>query len=399
MSVTRWSAGRLGLVALLGCGPGTAASEDAGETTAVTGSSSADATGESGETGDDAPMDCGHVAIVPTHVNLPIAFVVDTSPSMARLWDHDGDPNTPMQTRWQTAYALLDGIAGVLSPWWAVALQRFPSADACPGASVDAPTCADASACTTADALELGFTIGGMPALLAALPPADGALEFRGATPAAGAYASAVAQLLAYEDPQGDPVPRHVVLITDGHVDCALDSLSPANVGVLDAGLVEQVAAAFTDHEITTMVIAVDPDAEVTPGPDTLVGVDPRVVLETLAQVGGFANSYTSATDPDVLNYFDSEDTVGSCVLELSFTDQGPPTPEQVPLVTASMNGEPLPYVEPDACATAATGWSWLVGDGLPPGEILMFCGATCATFKQADGNVFEVFYGCPDSP
>jgi hypothetical protein len=373
--------------ALLGCGPGTVASgnDDAGETTDTPGTGDSDESSESSETGEDPPMHCGGVTLVAAYSGPALMFVVDRSPSMASLWDHDGDPNTPAQTRWASVRGLLDGIAAALSSYAHVGLQQFPSAAACPNATLAEPTCADASACMITDTPELELTEEGMSSLLASLPPADAATEFRGASPAAAAYASAVAQLLTHPEPRV----RVIVLITDGHLDCGSHDDPPANLGVPDPALLDLVAAAH-EQEIHTLVIAVGEAAQLDPGPDTIAQFDPRPSLEALAQAGGLFASYLSVSDPGIVTHFESEDVIHSCAIELTQTDDGPPTPEQIPLITWTIDGVPIPYVEPDACGEVETGWTWIV-----EGEVVLFCGAACDAFH--DGSLVEADYGCPD--
>jgi hypothetical protein len=386
------SAGTLA-AALLGCGPGTAASgnDDAGETTDTPGIGDSDESSESSETGEDPPMDCGGVTIQATYTPLELMFVVDRSPSMARSWDHDGDPDTPTQTRWASVRGLFDGIATVLtanvSVGPTVGLQQFPSADACPDATLANPTCGEISACTITDAPEFALTEEGMSSLLASLPPADAASEFRGASPAAAAYASAVAQLLA----RNPETLRYIVLITDGHLDCGSADDPPAKLGVPDPALLGLIEAAYVEHRIFTLVVAVDEDAPPELGPDTIADFDPRPSLEALAVAGGSA-TYLSLSDPDILLAFEPPGTdILDCTVDLSWVPDGPPTPDQIPLITWTIDGVPVSYVEPEACGEVETGWTWIV-----EGEVMSFCGAACDALKYGS-PLIEADYGCPD--
>src|SRR5690606_18532481 len=131
---------------------------DVGGETSASSSSSGELSSASTDTGDVPEQDCGTVVIVNEHFEPVLMFVVDSSPSMLASWDHDGDPNTPAQTRWATAHQVIEDIGEVASRHALVGLQRFPAADACPSATPQDPTCTDASACTVASAPELGLT-------------------------------------------------------------------------------------------------------------------------------------------------------------------------------------------------------------------------------------------------
>jgi hypothetical protein len=390
----------LGALALLGCGSSQTGSEDAGETTVASGSSDSESTTQAAEeTGE--PMDCGSVTLQATYVPPIVMFVVDTSASMLAQWDHDGDPNTPTQSRWASARELIGLISETLvhHPQYGhlpvLGVQRFPSADACPSATPMMPSCADASACAVAMAPEVSLAQQDAVPLLAALPgPSPEPLEFPGGSPAAAAYASAVAHIV---DAPFEETWSYVVLLTDGRTNCGADLEAPDNFAVYDSSLHSLVEDALAEHNIQTIVVAIDEAADpaLETGLDQIPGYDPRPALNELAQAGGLAAGYFSASDLEqIAMALEGPDESPICYIELVYTQAGLPTPEQIPLVTWTINGEPVPYVEPDACATQ-NGWTWIVGDDLPPGEIVTFCGQACEAMKTS-GALIEGEYGCP---
>lgn len=385
------------VVAVLGCGTTQTGGEGAGETTAMSSSVGSDSTTGESEGEGEEPMDCGTVTLTLFYTPPVVMYVVDTSASMLTLWDHDGDPQTPPQSRWATARELVGLTASLIdSPFGdpVVGLQRFPSADAC-------PSCTDASACSVAAAPEVALAQQDGAALLAALPgPNPTPVELPGASPAAAAYAHALVELVLAPHESW----KYVFLLTDGRTNCGDDLQPPANLGVHDEDLLELVETALFEHDIRTLVIAIDEtaDPELETGVDRIPGFDPRPALHELGLAGGLAPfqsefAYFSASDPDrIALLLDSHEDTPTCVIDLSQTEAGPPTAEQIPLVTWTIDGEPIPYVEPDACESA-DGWTWLVANGLPPGVVMTFCGQPCEVMKMG-GVTIEGRYGCPPS-
>lgn len=353
-------AGLLGVLTVSACGSSASGSERAGETTAA----SSTAGTETSTGGDEEPMDCGGVTIQSEYVPPVVMYVVDTSSSMNTPWDHDGDPNTPTRSRWASARELVELTAGVIGhhPEYGhlgvLGLQRFPSADA--------------NACGVADTPEVPLSQQDATALLAALPEPDA--ELVAATPAVAGYASALVPVLA------DPHPvKYMMLLTDGRENC---------------GSIEQLQSLVADAfavGIYTLVIAIDEAADpaLEQGPDGVPGFDPRPLLDAIAQAGG-TGSYYSASDPDaILSALQSRAEILDCVVDLSTAPQGPPKPGQIELITWTIDGEPIPYVEPEAC-DSQDGWTWW-----ETGLIMTFCAQPCEAMKHS-GTLIEGHYGCP---
>lgn len=361
--------GLLGVLCMTACGSSSSGSESAGETTAA--SSSAGTESSTGETGE--PMDCGTVIIHGEYIPSRVMFVIDTSSSMLALWDHDGDPNTPTQSRWASARELVEVVASSGPGPAVLGLQRFPSADA--------------NACAVAEAPELPLAEQDADALLAALPGPNA--ELVGASPAAAAYASALEHVL---DERRGPIPTYMVLLTDGRMNCG------AELESYDEELFDLVEDAYA-QEIRTIVIAIDEAADplLEDGPDVIPDFDPRPALHELGLLGGahvpnpVDAAYFSASAPEALASVLGDQIISdpSCEFDLTATEQGPPTAEQIELVTWTINGEPIPYIEPDACASQA-GWTWV-----ELGEVVRFCGDACEAMQEIEA-VIEGRYGCP---
>jgi hypothetical protein len=242
-------------------------------------------------------------------------------------------------------------------------LQRFPSAEA--------------NACGVAPEPEVTLAEQDAAVLLAALPES----EISGASPAAGGYASALEHVLAEWD---EDRAAWIVLVTDGRSNCAADD-----------ELLSLVSDAFSEHGVVTLVVAIDEaaDPSLESGPDS-VPVDPRPALHQLGFAGGhppdFMTGYWSASDREPLAHMLSDLIIDdpSCEFDLTHAEPGPPTPEQIPLVTWTIDGELVPLVELEVCDTEY-GWAWV-----EPGMIVQFCGQACDDMQAA--QVVEGIYGCP---
>jgi hypothetical protein len=395
------------VVVLAACGPpgvgaGESSSESSstGESTGATESvetSSADSF-EGSET-DGSENWCGGFELIPTYVPMNIMFVVDVSSSMLETWDHDQDPMTPAVSRWLTTRTLLEQVIPEIENSFhtRLGLQRIPSSDACPGATVDAPNCTDADVCLVEPTPEiplLGELQGEL--ILVSLPDGSASpLEVVGGSPISAAWLSARDHLLA----QSDGSPRVIMLFTDGGANCSEPSL-PTAVEWFDEDLETLVEDGFVVHGIETLVIGVDVDEQQPslPAQPDSPAVDTYAALNDLALAGGFPwnhgmqpRKFFDAGQPDELIDAIGDGVVSyvvECTVDLTMTPGGPPEPSQIPLVEIEMNGEEMPYVSD--CVNE-NGWTWL-----EEGLILSFCGSFCEAFKTGDGVSFEGIYGCP---
>jgi hypothetical protein len=395
------------IVILAACGPpsvggsggGSAdGSEESTSTLESSGTSNADGFESfDGSETEDTEHSCGGFEVTPVFVPPNIMFVVDVSSSMLETWDHDQDPMTPMVSRWLTARTLLEQvIAELASPLHGprFGLQRAPSIDACPGATLDAPNCTSADVCLVEPTPEIALGDLQGELILASLPDGSASpLEIVGGSPISAAWLSARDHLLA----QSDEGFQGIVLITDGGANCSEASL-PMAVELFDDGLEALVSEGYAMHGIPTVVVGVDVDEQQPslPAQPDSPAVDTYAALNGLALAGGIPwNSgseprkfFDAAQPDDLLDMFgQGPSTVTDCTVDLTQLPEGPPQPSQIPLVVIEMNGDEVPYVVD--CAQE-NGWSWI-----EEGEILTFCGSFCEAFKAGTGT-FEGTYGCP---
>jgi hypothetical protein len=364
-------------------------------TTAMSGSetsTSETSTFDTDETSTGEEPDCGGFSIVPEFVAADLMLVVDTSSSMAELWDHDGDPMTPEVTRWSSAHAFIEALVTDLDGQMKLGLQRFPSAAACPAATLESANCTDADACLVASSPEVELVFEQGPMLLAALPAADAdAVEIVGGSPASAGFMAARDSLLAHRRRNAEGI----VLITDGRTNCGEGLSLPESFETYDASLAANVGDTFELDGIPTWVVGVDVDMTIeTPGQDS-PQIDAFAALNDVSVAGGQPSEmgaeprkFYDVREPQALiNALTPYCMVTTCDFDLTMMPEGPPAPSQIPLVTIEMAGSLLPYVED--CETE-DGWAWIV-----EGEILSLCGSWCELLKDGDTPV-DGHYGCP---
>jgi hypothetical protein len=375
---------------LVSAGDGGSASEtgSAGESTGSETSGSVD--GSDGSEGDE---DCGGFSIVPTNVYPHVMLIVDVSSSMYESWDHDQDALTPAIPRWVTARGLLDQVIPALDDDIYFGLQRAPSVDACPAATVDDPNCTDADVCLVGATPEIEIgELHGEP-ILASLPDASAsALELVGGSPIGAAYVSALDHLLA----QPEQTVSAIVLVTDGGANCSEPSL-PEAVEVFDDELAALVSSAYVEHGVATFVVGVGVGEQPSlPAQPDSPAVDIYTALNQLGLAGGAPwdggtqprKFYDAAQPDELLLALDTGEGITDCTVDV-LSNGYPLEPVQIPYVVIETNGQELPYV---LDCESENGWAWIV-----EGEILSFCGNYCEGFKNGD-IAFDVIYGCPDS-
>ncbi len=340
--------------------------------------------------GDTGGPDCGMVQIAPEYVPPNVMLVVDGSGSMiSNLWDHDLNPGTPNETRWNTLYGVVETIMNQFGASMNAGIKRFPSESAC-----DPDPCYNPSACTVTAGPDVGVALDNGAAILAAIPSADdNGDSVEGGTPATSGINAAVEHLVA----QSPDIPRYVLLITDGAANCSPGAPFPDLVEVYDETLEPTVAAALADDNITTFVVGIDIINQVVGiGSDGSPEANPFERLNDVALAGGAPKNmgldpekFFNATNQDelLLALGGIINEITECIIDLSDTEQGPPEPIQIPYVTFTANGEEVPFVQD--CENE-DGWTWI-----EEGLIVTFCGTYCEDFKTG-GAVFDGTYGCP---
>jgi hypothetical protein len=274
-------------------------------------------------------------------------------------------------------------------------LQRFPSEDACPNATMQSSNCYNADSCITNNMPEVSVALDNGAAVIAAIPGANaGNTEIVGGTPATRGINSAVAHLEA----QSPELARYILLITDGAANCTPGKQTTFDlVELYDLTLAPTVEAAYMDSGITTFVVGIDiVDGLVGQGVEGSPEANPYQRLNEVALAGGApknggndAEKFFNSTNQDelLMALGDIIQDITECIIDLNTTEQGPPDPIQIPYVEFTSDGMDIPKV--DDCANE-DGWTWL-----EEGVIVTFCGSYCDDFKTG-GAIFDGTYGCP---
>ncbi len=342
-------------------------------------------------TGND---DCGEVSIVPEYVPPNVMLVVDASGSMiSNTWDHDLDIATAEVTRWNTLYGVVDTVMTNFAESINAGLQRFPSSDACPNATLQSSNCYNADACLVNSTPEVDVAPDNAAAILASIPGANAnAVEVVGGTPATAGFLSARDHLLT--QPEG--IDNYVLLITDGAANCVADLPFPDFIETYDSNLQLEVGNALTTSAIPTFVVGIDIlNALVGMGNDGGPFANAFEELNEVAIAGGVPKNmgldadkfFNTTNQQELLDAIQGIlGVVTDCTIDLTMTPEGPPDPSQIPFVSFTVDGMLVPKVMD--CATE-NGWAWIV-----EGEIMTFCGSYCEEFKN--GVSFDGEYGCP---
>lgn len=323
---------------------------------------------------------CDEVWIVPEYVPPNLLLLVDTSSSMVlETWDDDGDPLTPEVTRWSSARRFVKRIVDEFDATMNLGVLRFPSADACPDASVESANCSNADACLVDLAPEVAVGPGQGPAIFASLPGSSAdAIEIAGGTPTSAAFTHAREHLSTMAETSFSAI----VLITDGAANCGEGLSLPESFETYDAMLATVVGDAYQLDQIPTYVVGIDVAMGL-----GVAGVDSPVIdafeaINEVALAGGMPQQqgmelqkFYDPSDPqalfDVIPPFRDD---SDCTVDLSQTEAGLPTPEEIDGMAVAVDGISVSRV--DDCATE-WGWTWIV-----EGEVLSFCGYYCEEVK-----------------
>lgn len=295
-----------------------------------------------------------------------VMLIVDKSLSMTNLWDHDGDAQTPLESRWQSLHRVIEYLVVGLEDRVEFGLQLLPAADA----MLDEPI--NASSCSVNEIPEVVPGTGHSQSILDAMPAPDD--DISGATPTRAAFLRAAQQL---DDDVADHRAKAVVLVTDGAANCTPDATADETLYVYDDGLPALLDEARLQHGIITYVVGID----ILDALGTKPAINPHEALSTLAIHGGApfggAEPYYSAADAGKLAWA-LDHVLGSitCTVALEHEVVDPES------VTVMLDDQSWGYV--DDCAKAH-GWTWPDAQG--PHDRIMLCGSAC-TALQTTGEV-----------
>ncbi len=310
-----------------------------------------------------------------------VMLVLDKSGSMvsdALRWDHDGDPNTPKTSRWASLHAAVAGFADTYQGRMQLGAVLFPA--------LTATNKYDVSACAVDPAADAPLAVADAAAILAAIPPAD-ATDLHGATPTAAGITTALTELTA----QPGDVPRHIILVTDGAANCAVDAVDDlARFEVLDPHLAELVGQALADG-ITTQLVGIEiPDtnsgAAMDGDPDN---INPHAELAALAIAGGLPQPgpepFANVHDEPALHA--ALATLGDRLLSCT-VDFSSPLPQELLLKLRIGDQDFSP--DPVADCSGQDGWRFV-----DPGQTAIeLCGSACAAFKES-GSADFIYSPC----
>lgn len=297
---------------------------------------------------------------------LGLVFVVDRSASMAKLWDHDADPNTAPIPRWVSVRHAVEQIAARFDLTTRAGLSLVPATAATneygpPACLVESPADVEPAPMNAA-------------AVAAALPPADATPA--GARPASTAIASAIAALDGLVDPPA--LRKQILLVTSGGGNChpaAKDNPTWLLEGYDDT-IHGMVGVALEQDKIFTHVIGVALADAVSPAlvdsePD---GINPLTKLALLAEQGGTNKLWNVDGEAGLVAALDA--SVRSA-LRCEVTLDAPPSfPDLVQIDVAGKS-----YLKQGSCG-GANGFAY-------PGEYkndygtLELCGEACARFQE----------------
>lgn len=340
--------------------------DDTGGPGAETGS-----TGEPADDGPSGPPTCEEQSFQFSVEQPQVVLLLDKSHSMVdNQWDHDGDPSTPMVTRWDSLYHAVDMLVHVSEEGIELGMVLFPSVQL-----VDN----DAATACIVDPMPhspVGPLNGS--GVVNALPGPD-ALDLYGGTPVSGGLTVVFDHLEEIEDGR----PQAVVLVTDGAANCMAGTDGNQVFTEYDANLAPMVAGAFAAG-ISTYVVGVDILDEVGLYPAD----NPYVRLNELALAGGVPRIgpeafYNTSDEHELSNALDQIASKLSCTLELD-------TPAEFSgQVTVTVAGEAVERV--GECLPNADGWRYLQ-DSAPYSSIEL-CAATCSD-AHAQAQI-DIEYAC----
>jgi len=294
-------------------------------------------------------------------VTPEIMLVLDRSSSMvSATYESYGPENiVPDLNKWTDLHGQVWELIARMDGETDVGMQLFPE-------YFDNPPPDSMCDVSQEPTIPLGF--GNAEALMAALPTAD-ELEFKGASPAGAAIASAADHLLASENSG----PKAIILVTDGAANCGEGSEDP--VADYDDGVSKQLSQLNKIHDVPTYVIGIAPEVEA----QKLPQVSTYSALSELALAGGMAKSpfegfYRPGEAAKLYDQVEERTRQSKCTFNNPFD-------QPLERLELQIAGDMIPMT--DDCTTA-DGWLAMEGEGNNPAQILL-CAGTCLEFTDGE--------------
>lgn len=332
-----------------------------------------DSTGDDGPpSNDDGPPSCNdetiQLEVEPPHLML----LLDKSGSMVQSsWDHDDDPMTPVVTRWNSLFNVVDTLTHDVEHGIEMGMVLFPSASLTETDS--------ATACTVDSDPGAPVSLDNADAIVGALPAPE-SLEIFGGTPVSGGMNVALEHLAEIADGR----PQAILLVTDGAANCMAGTSGNDVFTEYDEDLAPLVAGAFASG-IPTYVVGVDIVDEI----GTYPAANPYERLNELALAGGVpqaggADYFYNTTDEVQLL-----DALGGIAAELGCTIELSTPAEFENQLSVEVDGVAVPRV--DQCEPDGEGWRYLQDDA--PYQSIELCPASCDLAHLAAS--LDVEYTC----
>jgi hypothetical protein len=308
-----------------------------------------------------------------------IMLVVDKSGSMvSNSWDHDQNAGTPVITRWESLYNVVDFIVTTFDAQINFGATLFPS--------LDATNTLNATACPVNAMPEEGVAPNNAANVLAAIPgPMSTGVEIKGGTPSQAGMQTGLTHLKA-QDPAN---PRAVIFITDGAANCQTGLAYPQLFNVYDDTLHTTVSSAWTTDQIPTYVVGIDISTMNTGNtqdgtPDNIVPYDK---LNQLATEGGKplpGNEKFYQTNNQIELQMAMDDIIQSALSCTVPLNPVPAFPELMEVIIGNMT---VPKVMD--CASED---GWVFTNPMGPYDSIELCGTWCDSLKMEGGLTAEYY-------
>ncbi len=293
------------------------------------------------------------------------------------FWDHDEDPETEPESRWQTLHRVVSQVTTDFDASMNLGVQLFPS--------LDATASATQAACVVNDTPEVPVAPMNAETVLAGIPAA-GELELYGGTPAERGVASAVEHLLSLPalDENGEEVDRYTVLITDGGANCSTDAQSNGELTLYDENFIGTIEQANLDG-VKTFVVGVDIDDSI-----DSYGTNAYEVLNDAALAGGLARDGEERFY-NAKNMVELSDALSALVDEILPCTIALDPPANTLFESLEIDG--VDYEIPlDEDVEGCSGKGWVFADEAKSAIVL--CSALCLEYQMT--GELELNYACP---